>query len=109
VVHGAHELRLLLELGERLRVAPLQRRRVAEPHVRADDHHAGAPRDEGLLQLDRAARGGLGLREVARQRRAVRELERAPAGARVERERALVGRHGAREVAAQDEVHAPDT
>jgi len=76
----------------------LERERVAEAHVGPDDDEARPPREEGLLQLDRAPGCGLGLREVAQQRRAVRELQRAPARPRVENEGPLVGGGRSREV-----------
>ena len=91
VVHAPHELHLARVLLEGLPVPALEGERVAEAHVRPDERHPRAPGQEGLLQLDRAAGRGLRLREVPEQRRAVRELEGAPAGPRVEGEGPLVG------------------
>jgi hypothetical protein len=81
---------------------------VAETYVSPDDRHSGAPRQEGSLQVHRAAGRGFGLWEVAPQRRAVRELQGTPTRARVERERAFVADDRPGEVAPQDEADAGD-
>src|SRR5262249_10997999 len=108
VIHAPQEREFLPVLLERLLEASLQLERHAEAHVRADDEDTLAARQAALLERDGAARGAVGAREIAQERRDVRELEREPAALRVPLERALERGGRLRELRAADEESAAE-
>ena len=99
---------LVVVFLERLLVPALERRDLAAPRVASDDEGPLAPREEGLLQLDRAAGGALGPREVAEKRRAVSQLQRGPAVARIQLEGPLELGRRLGEAREPDEVGPPE-
>ncbi|TMA25130.1 MAG: hypothetical protein E6J87_23105, partial [Deltaproteobacteria bacterium] len=90
VVDPVEEGQLAREELERFRVAALQRGEVAQAHVGPHDHHPVLARLHLLLEGGRPPGRVLAPREVAHQRRAVRELQGRPAGLRVEAQGRLV-------------------
>ena len=89
-VLGPHEeIDLALEELDRLRVPALERREMPGADVAAGDEQPLAPGEERLLELHRPRGRPFASIEFAEERRAMRELQRVPAGVRVPLERAV--------------------
>src|SRR6185436_7714056 len=74
MLRADEEIQFALVGVDRPRVLPLERRQVSGADPAAGDEEPLAPGEERFLELGRARRGPFAPREVAHQRRAVREL-----------------------------------
>src|SRR5581483_6892664 len=106
VIHLAQEDQLLVQLGDGVVITALQVVEVAEPRMRADDLDALPAREELLLKLRRLARHLLAAFVFAQVGITLGELQRDPAGLRVDGERLLEFDGGFAELPLADEVSA---